>query len=72
MRLNRGKMGRYLGLVKVDTEHAKLVDYVLEMARLEGCVCSPDITIPPGGLRAGGTARIKVAHDEWCPLVRDN
>jgi hypothetical protein len=40
----------------------------VELARAQGCICTPWIT---SRLKPGESGRIAVAHDDWCPLCEN-
>lgn len=49
-----------------DNADTAAVDAALMFARLQGCTCTPDVTIER---HAEGIAYARMAHDQWCPLL---
>jgi hypothetical protein len=51
---------------KINRKQARAA--ILAAARLQGCACDPDITLPPGGPQPAKVRVATVKHDDDCPL----
>lgn len=49
------------------TQIDSLIATTINTARLQGCICKPDIEIAG----SDGFYSALIAHDDWCPLAPD-